>query len=297
MKRYCTRSISLLLSCLLALTALFLPLPVGAESASLTDGGTVSLSFPAADHRLVGTNRYETALAIADKLLPETERSFDNIVVASGVSYPDALSGSYLATVKQAPLLLVEGSTEIRILQYVHRRLSPSGTVYLLGGPGSVSARFENLLQQGGLQVVRLGGKNRYDTNYEILRAAGVTQQDMLLCSGENFADCLSASALGMPVFLVPGTVNREIQTNYRSLHPRKVTVIGGTGSVAEAAVRTLRRGGGYSYQRLGGRNRYETSALIARHFANQKTADQEPSALAQSGNVVIADGRNFPDG
>ncbi|MBQ6661917.1 MAG: cell wall-binding repeat-containing protein [Firmicutes bacterium] len=297
MKRYCTRSISLLLSCLLAFTALFLPQSVGAESASLTDGGTVSLSFPAADHRLAGTNRYETALAIADKLLPETERSFDNIVIASGVSYPDALSGSYLASVKQAPLLLVEGSTEIRILQYVHRRLSPGGTVYLLGGTGSVSARFENLLQQSGLQVARLGGKNRYDTNYEILKAAGVTEQDMLLCSGENFADCLSASALGMPIFLVPGTVSREILDNYRSLHPRKVTVVGGTGSVAEAAVRTLRRGGGYSFQRLGGKNRYETSALIARHFANQKTADQEPSALAQSGNVVIADGRNFPDG
>lgn len=48
--------------------------------------------------RLAGSDRYETAYAVAEQMkLNKGKEKFDNIVVASGENYPDALSGNYLA--------------------------------------------------------------------------------------------------------------------------------------------------------------------------------------------------------
>lgn len=54
--------------------------------------------------RISGSDRYETAKAIVDKFYPATGTT---PLVASGVSYPDALSGSVLAAKQGLPVLLV----------------------------------------------------------------------------------------------------------------------------------------------------------------------------------------------
>lgn len=146
--------------------------------------------------RSYGDNRYATSIASANDLKEAMNISeFDNIVVASGENYPDALSGSYLAGVKNAQVLLVDSSSEEKIREYIKSNLKSNGKVYILGGTGVISSRFETSLEEN-FDVDRLWGADRYDTNLEILKEAGVNGQDLLVCSGNGYADSLSASAV-----------------------------------------------------------------------------------------------------
>lgn len=141
-------------------------------------------------------------------------------MVACGENYPDALAGSYLAKKKKAPVLLVStsASKEDQIALILRSNISSSGTVYILGGEGVVSKRFYNKVAafQGSSQVKRLGGVNRYDTNDKILREAGITSsdKDLIVCTGNGYADSLSASALGKPILLV----DRNLTSTQRSI-------------------------------------------------------------------------------
>ena len=110
--------------------------------------------------RIAGSNRYATSTAAADALKQSLGvDKFENIIIASGADYPDALAGSYLAKVKNAPVMLVgkDAETESDVKQYISKNLKKGGTVYLLGGTGVVTSRFEKSL--GDLKVERLGGQ------------------------------------------------------------------------------------------------------------------------------------------
>ena len=57
--------------------------------------------------RLAGANRWATSLKVADEMKYALDvDEFDTIIIASGMNFADALSGSYLAAVKKAPILL-----------------------------------------------------------------------------------------------------------------------------------------------------------------------------------------------
>lgn len=55
--------------------------------------------------RLAGLNRYETAIEISQAAFPEDD-SVDNVVLARGDDFPDALAGVPLANDLEAPILL-----------------------------------------------------------------------------------------------------------------------------------------------------------------------------------------------
>lgn len=85
--------------------------------------------------RIFGSTRYETAFTAADALQEQLGASlFDTAIIASGTGFPDALSASYLACQKQAPILLSNGNNTADLVSWVQSRLAPSGTVYILGG-------------------------------------------------------------------------------------------------------------------------------------------------------------------
>lgn len=121
--------------------------------------------------RLYGATRYETSIMAAESLKGALGvEKFDAIVVANGENYPDALAGGYLASVKRAPLLIVTSTTEAKILDYIKSNAKAGAKVYLLGGTGVVSTKFESSVAGAGFGTVRLGGVTRYDTNIAILR-------------------------------------------------------------------------------------------------------------------------------
>jgi putative cell wall-binding protein len=243
--------------------------------------------------RYEGSNRYITAQSIADGLLNRLTAKFDTIIVASGVNYADALSGSYLSYVKgNAPIILINSANEVLVKSYITKNLNICGTVYILGGTGVVSSAFEtSITKLGSFTVKRLAGQNRYITNIEILKEAGIDNSytgQLLICTGTNYADSLSASAVDKPMLLVNNQLLDIQKTYLASIGSQEVVILGGTGAVSKALEVSL---GKTVKERLAGINRYETSVMVANTFFGEKATGQAVT------NISLAYGLNFPDG
>ncbi len=235
--------------------------------------------------RLAGSHRFETAFLAANQMMVNLGiEKFNTVVVASGMDFADALSGSYLAAVKEAPILLacqVESIND-QVKDYIQENLTEGGTIYILGGENAVPASFETGLE--GFHIKRLAGSNRFTTNLLVLEEAGVGDQPILVCTGLNFADSLSASATKLPILLVYGEKLLEDQVSFLTANSgRQLYIIGGEGAVTRKIKEQLDTYG--STLRIAGEDRFSTSMLIAETFF-----DSPDSA-------VLAYGANFPDG
>ena len=239
----------------------------------------------AAYHRIYGQNRYDTAISVANRYKSTSGSNFKNVIVAYGRNFPDALSGGYLAKVKNAPILLVEPSEENRIADYIGKNLASGGRVYILGGTGVVSSDFEGKVKAKGITTERLGGQTRYDTNLAILKAAGVKDQDILVCTGTGYADSLSASAVGKPILLVGSSLTAEQRSYLKGLGTKQFYLIGGTGVVRTSIEKELTSINRAKIERLWGQTRYETSVAVAKKF------------FSKTKTVLLAYAQNFPDG
>ena len=234
--------------------------------------------------RISGSSRYKTAYEIADKLKEVLGvETFDSIVVAYGRGFPDALAGSYLATEKNAPILLVEKNVEKEVIAYIKANLSAKGTVYILGGTSSVPESFANGLKAENIAYKRLAGDNRYLTNLEILKEAELNSKTILVCTGKNFADSLSASAVNLPILLVGDSLTKEQKAYFENIENLTFQIIGGTGSVSESVANELKAFGNVA--RIAGSTREITSVEVAKAFF------KEPEI------VTLAYSRDFPDG
>ena len=236
--------------------------------------------------RLSGADRCATAYAAADALKDLLGvKKFDNIIIASGSNFADALAGSYLAKVKNAPILLYMYKSEQQNVSYIANNLKSGGTVYILGGTAAVPARVESQLK--GYTVKRLAGDTRYDTNLKILEEAGVNGEEILVSTGRNFADSLSASATGLPILLVDSNKSLSAaQKAYLAAHRDSAyTILGGTAAVSEKMASAIESAIGKKVDRVYGERREDTSVLVAqRYFDAPQTA-------------LVAYSRNFPDG
>lgn len=235
--------------------------------------------------RLAGDNRYETATSVADTFKATLGvETLDNVIVAYGESYADALTGSYLSKLKNAPILLINQYSEEYVTEYINSNVNHEGVVYLLGGEGVISSEFEATLLNSGYNVNRLGGANRYETNMNILKETGINGEELLVCSAESFADSLSASAAGKPILIVNDSLYEEQKALLTELGAERFCLIGGTGAVTDTIESELTAYG--TVERLYGANRYETSKAVADRFFPEG-----------SKTLVLASGNDFPDG
>ncbi|MBQ0005300.1 MAG: cell wall-binding repeat-containing protein [Clostridiales bacterium] len=248
-----------------------------------------------------GADRFATSIKIADALKYQLGKDkFDAVIVASGMDYPDALSGGFLAEQKEAPMLLVGPNSETCIKKYIENNLSSDGTIYILGGYAAVSKSFEQSVTKDGITVKRLEGANRFGTNMAVLNEVGVTTDAVIICSSFGYADSISASAAKKPILLVGGSLTEE-QSEYIGKYS-KAYIIGGSASISpaiEAKIRsiidkpveneTLAANDGVmqsNVKRLWGATRFDTSIAVANEFISNN-ADC----------MILAYGLNFPDG
>ena len=241
--------------------------------------------------RLYGDNRYETSRAIAEAYRNALGvKQFDAVCVADGTNYPDALAGSFLAALKHAPILSVDKNNPTaantqNALAYIRKNLKAKGTVYLLGGAGSVPEAVENQLKSYGFTVKRIWGPNRDTSNLAVLKEAGIKAgSEIIVCTGADFADALSASATGKPVLLVGGSSLLAEQKEFlQKTQVGKFTIIGDQSVVPAGIENDLKAFAPTS--RITGRTTYQRSIAIAKkYFPGIQT------------HVNIADGKNFPD-
>ena len=243
---------------------------------------------PAAD-RIAGGNRISTALTTSDKLKQVLGvEKYDTIVVADAMSFPDALSGSYLAAATKAPILLYKEG-QASVVNYIRENLNEGGKVYILGGTSSVPDSL--MTELSGIACERVAGSGRLATSLKIIAKAdelrGTKPEKVLICDGRGFADSLSASATGLPILLVNGggSLNDEQKAYLESVRGAQLYVIGGKNSVSEDILIALNAYDADGAERVAGGGRELTSVEVAKEFFPGATS----AALASS--------TSFPDG
>ena len=252
-------------------------------------GGPVDEALSDNVKRIAGDDRYHTSLRVGRELKKVMKvKDFNAVVVANGDNYADALSGAYLAKVKNAPLILVNKNNMEQAQNFIYTHLKhvkkgqAKSQVYLLGGEKVVPEAMRTELEEY-FDIKRIAGSDRFETNLKILKEANVRSGDLLVCSGVGYADSLAASASGKPIMLVDDMLSDEQKKLIKSLDRGNVTIIGGYKSVnsnIENACKSLT-----PTIRIYGEDRYKTSLAIAKHF------------FKNSKSAVFAYGDNFPDG
>ncbi len=232
-----------------------------------------------------GTDRYDTAVEISRKTF---NPGVPAVVVATGKSFADGLSGGPATAKLKAPLLLVPGERITTGVVQEIARLKPA-KIYVLGGTGVVSAHVESQLQNLAPIVIRLAGFDRYAT---AARSASLWPRadTVYLASGTGFPDALSggaaAAVTGMPLLLTsPTTLPKATREAMQRLAPSKIVVVGGAASISSAVVKAVQQAlPEVAVIRIGGKDRYETSAKLL------------GSVHSQVKTVMLASGANFPD-
>ncbi len=233
--------------------------------------------------RLFGESRYDTGYAVADALKEALGvEKFEAVVVATGKNFADALAGSYLAVEKNAPILLTNGKDDniAELHAYIAANVAEGGKVYILGGEGAVPTAVDAIEKY---DVVRLFGDSRYDTNLAILDEAGVSGDSIIVATGKNFADSLSASAAKLPILLVKPNATLNDAQKAILAGMKNIYIVGGEGAVSAEYEAELKAFG--EVTRVFGESRYDTSVEVAKTFC--KDVDF----------AVAASGKNFPDG
>lgn len=98
---------------------------------------TAANAFPNSE-RIGGSTEYERNINIIKRF--QNDIDFSNICIASGKNFPDALSGSALATMVSSAIVLVDNSDLQSITtQYASQNLMKVNNVYVFGLQGSVN--------------------------------------------------------------------------------------------------------------------------------------------------------------
>ena len=141
------------------------------------------------------------------------------------------------------------------------------------------------------VNVQRVAGDTRYDTMSELISNVGEwsASDKVILASGANYPDALSASALAgvhdAPIILTdPTELSSKAAATIKQLGPSTIYVVGGPSAVSDAALQAASNICGSNTIRLYGSTRYETSLEILRQ------------CNSSSDTVIVATGANYAD-
>jgi putative cell wall-binding protein len=187
--------------------------------------------------RAAGNDRYETCLKIAEKVNTSKDTP---VFLATGENFPDALSIASVAASKEYPIILTSKDKLPNGVGTYLSSLQPS-EVFIVGGTGVISTSVESNIKTilPAASVQRLAGQDRFETSTKAYRKFFPSPSNILIASGMNFPDALSASVLAAkynaPIVLIDpkNSYPPESTFNYlKTLNNPNITIIGGTGVV-----------------------------------------------------------------
>ncbi len=138
----------------------------------------------------------------------------------------------------------------------------------------------------------RVHGKDRVDTAIEISKKYFGKAERVIIVDASNFPDAMAASALAKqlkaPILLTnSNNLDSRVAAEIKRLGAHNVTVIGGKSSVSDGALNQLSKFDKDGVERISGKDRYETSAEVARRLAK---------ITGKTRHAVIASGEVFAD-
>lgn len=239
-----------------------------------------------ATQRIGGADRY----AVAAKLSETFATRAPVVYVATGENFPDALSAGALAGGTDAPILLAKKASIPSSTRAALRRLEPR-RIIIVGGPESVSGDVRTALESYAPVVGRVSGTNRYDVSARVSSRFDRGVDTAFVATGATFPDALAGGALaadrGGPMLLTgKGSIPEDIRAELSRLQPENIVVLGGPASVSNTVLDQLARyagGGRQAVERIGGADRYEVSANVAKKFTR-------PSSSYLSNGSAFAD-------
>ena len=200
--------------------------------------------------RIAGKTRFGTATAIAEKL----NQKPTDVFFVYGLNYADALSVGGIAAAKNAPIiyLTTKGELNADTAAYLAKIKGSVKNAYVIGGDGVISnAMMKNVATALGLTsgktVVRVAGKNRYETCVTVNNKfkSVLSSDGICVAKGLDFPDALAggvyAAAKKQALFLADGKKLQDVQNSYlKSKNAGKITVFGGTGAVPDSLVKLI---------------------------------------------------------
>ncbi|MBF1058551.1 MAG: cell wall-binding repeat-containing protein [Peptostreptococcus sp.] len=235
--------------------------------------------------RIDGNDRTDTAIKISKNTYDKAKTA---IIVRKDL-FPDSMTASVLARLKEAPILL---NPTDRLDSRVRDEIKRLGVeeVIIVGGQNSISERVREDLRafDKDSNVERIAGLDRYETSEKVARrVVGITGKKHIgvVASGQVFPDALSvgtfASRDGYPILLVKKDILPiQVERAIKDLEINSVYIAGGTNTISKATEAKLPR----VEERMAGKDRYETSVAIAR------------SKFRGSKEAFIASGEEFAD-
>ena len=235
--------------------------------------------------RVDGRDRIETGINISKKHYDKAK----TVIVVRPDLFPDSMTASVLAKLKDAPILLnPTNKLDPRVAAEIKRLGAQE--VIIVGGQDSVSEKVREDLKafDADKNVERIAGSDRYETSEMVAkRVVGITgkKNTGVVASGQVFPDALSvgtfASREGYPILLVKkDSVPSQIQNAIKDLDINKTYIAGGTNTISKSTEAKLPG----VLERMAGNTRYETSVAIAK------------SKFKDSKDAFIASGEEFAD-
>lgn len=203
---------------------------------------------PVTYNPLGGADRYKVAIGISQQSFPG---GTNDVVLATGGTFPDALTAASLAGAVDGPVILTRPQTTLStdVLNEIRRVLtgSLSPHVYIVGGPASVSTGIESQLKAryGTSAVTRLGGADRYEVAnntarrlyLELSNRGMPTPSGAYLVTGASYLDAVLASPLAVhsqwPLLLVGSSLKTSTKNTIADLGFNEIDIIGPTSRVS----------------------------------------------------------------
>ena len=235
--------------------------------------------------RIAGRDRIDTAIDISKKFFKKSK----TVIVVRHDLFPDSMTASVLAKLKDAPILL---NPTDRLDSRVRDEIKRLGAqeVIIVGGQNSVSEKVREDLKayDADKNVERIAGADRYGTSEMVAkRVVGITgkKNTAVVASGQVFPDALSvgtfASREGYPILLVKkNLIPEEVERAIKDLDINKTYIAGGLDTISRLVEVKLPN----VVERMAGKTRYETSVAIAK------------SKFKDSKEAFIASGEEFAD-
>ena len=245
--------------------------------------------------RIAGANRYETASVISTEMFKQS----DTVIVATGLTFHDALVAVPLASAYKAPLLL---ATEKHITAQTEAELKRLGAknVIVVSTNGAIGEKAKAELS--GYKTTYIEGKTSFETAAKVVKALQTKTKKapttIFFATDSAFADALSTSPVAAiknaPILYLKNTGSIDSATaDYLKSVKGKVKnayVIGGDGVISDAMMKNVASALGLTVnktvQRVAGKNRYETCVAVNDKFADLLTGE----------GICVAKGLDFPD-
>ncbi|MFB9376181.1 cell wall-binding repeat-containing protein [Kineococcus gynurae] len=194
------------------------------------------------DERVQGSDRYETALEVAQTKL--NGATPNTVYLVTGTDLADALAIAPVAARSGIPVLLTKPN---ELPDSVVDALSTWGTgtrVFIIGGENAVSADIESDISAAGHAVTRVRGDNRRDTSVQIANGNSFSKAGVWLVNGNRPVDALPAAIVAAAqnypiVFTADGSLGEEAEGYLSANYSTLTTAIaaGGTSVLPESVV------------------------------------------------------------